>query len=152
MDRRVRLWWLWMIAVTAGVALFGASLLLLPVVMRGALNALYFPPPAGPPAMSGQSADYVSFVSGVLGAVMLGWAAMLCLVLAGPFRRGEAEAWRMLVISLAVWFVPDTVFSLAAGFWRNAVLNAVIAVLFAIPLVATWRSLAVSGTAGVPGE
>jgi hypothetical protein len=39
-----------------------------------------------------------------------------------------------------VWFVTDTVLSLATGFWQNAVLNVVLAVLFAVPLAATWRA------------
>jgi hypothetical protein len=38
-----------------------------------------------------------------------------------------------------VWFVLDTALSLVSGFWPNAVLNVVLAVLFAVPLAATYR-------------
>lgn len=55
----------------------------------------------------------------------------------------------MLVISLVAWFVPDTLYSLASGFWPNAVLNSVFALVFALPLWAT-RGLFL-GTAAAPG-
>jgi hypothetical protein len=45
----------------------------------------------------------------------------------------------IFAVSAAAWLVPDTVFSLWTGFWRNAVLNSVIALLFVIPLAATYR-------------
>ena len=59
-------------------------------------------------------------------------------MLFGPFRRGSREAWFTCTVSLAAWFVSDTMVSLANGFWQNAVLNAVIAILFAVPLAATY--------------
>jgi integral membrane sensor domain MASE1 len=46
-------------------------------------------------------------------------------------------------------FVPDTLYSLASGFWPNAVLNSVFALVFALPLWAT-RGLFL-GTAAAPG-
>ena len=42
-----------------------------------------------------------------------------------------------MVVSLLAWFVPDTALSLLSGFWQNAALNLVFAVLFALPLAAT---------------
>ncbi len=46
----------------------------------------------------------------------------------------------MVCVSVAAWIVPDTLFSPWTGFWQNAVLNAAILLLFAIPLVATRRA------------
>ena len=63
----------------------------------------------------------------------------MLLVLRGPFRRDPREGWTILAVSLTAWFVPDTIFSLASGFWQNAVLNAVFAVLYGIPLAAIHR-------------
>jgi hypothetical protein len=34
-------------------------------------------------------------------------------------------------VSLAAWLIPDTTLSLWSGFWQNAVLNVVLAILFA---------------------
>jgi len=70
---------------------------------------------------------------------MFGWGVMLLLVLLGPFRRGSHEAWLTLSISLAAWFIPDTIFSLWSGYWQNAVFNTALVFLFAIPLAATYR-------------
>jgi len=42
--------------------------------------------------------------------------------------------------SLAAWYFPDTLFSLWTGYWPNAVLNSVFALLFAVPLVATCKA------------
>ena len=85
-------------------------------------------------------ARYVALAHGVLGAVMVGWGAALLMLLFGPFRRGSREAWAMIVVSLALWFVLDTMVSFFAGFWQNAVLNVVLAVLFTVPLSATYRA------------
>ncbi len=68
---------------------------------------------------------------------MFGWGVALLCILLGPFRRGSREAWLTLVVSLAAWLIPDTTLSLWSGFWQNAVLNVVLAVLFAVPLAAT---------------
>jgi hypothetical protein len=53
----------------------------------------------------------------------------------GPLRQGDRSAWRIFVVSLLAWFVTDTLFSLWSGFWQNALLNGVFALLFAPPLI-----------------
>jgi hypothetical protein len=80
---------------------------------------------------------YITLTHGVLGAVMFGWGATLLLVLFGPFRRGSVEAWRTLIIALLAWFIPDTPYSLSTGFWQNAALNMVFALMVAPALAAT---------------
>ena len=82
---------------------------------------------------------YITFITAVLGAVMVGWGTILLFVLFGPFRRRHKEGWRMLAASLLAWFIPDTAFSLWSGFWQNAVLNCVMAGLFVIPLAETYK-------------
>jgi hypothetical protein len=108
--------------------------------MQAFFNVLMFGRSWLPPEYGSAVAPYLAFVYGVLGAVMLGWAVLMLLVLAGPFRRGEPEGWRMLAWPLAIWFVVDTTWSLATGYWQNAVLNAAFGLAFAIPLAATWRA------------
>jgi len=133
-------WWRWLVSVTAGLLLFGAAMVLLPVPMQRLFNALYFGSPEGNPAF-GPATGYLRFAFAVLGAVIMGWAACFLVILRGPFRRGSRDAWLAFALALAVWFVPDTAFSLWSGFWQNAVLNAGFALLFAIPLAATYREL-----------
>jgi hypothetical protein len=76
----------------------------------------------------------------VLGSVLLGWSSALLLVVLGPFRRGEHDGWRILAGSVVAWFVPDKLMSISYGFWQNAVLNLGVALLYAIPLAATYRT------------
>ena len=133
-------WWRWLVVVTAALLVLGLAMVLLPSATQQLYNVLYFGSPQGNSAFQ-PAAPYLKFVFAALGAVMVGWAVTLLIILRGPFRRRSREAWLAFSVSLLAWFVPDTTFSLWSGFWQNAVLNAVIAVLFAIPLAATYREV-----------
>ncbi|MGD0858235.1 MAG: hypothetical protein ABR912_02840 [Terracidiphilus sp.] len=137
---RFLFWWSWLLVVTSGVLLFGIAMFAAPELTRQSFGLLLFSSSASIDNFGGPAVAYIALVHGVLGAVMCGWSAALLFVLLGPFRRGSKESWRTLFISLLAWFVPDTVFSLWSGFWQNAVLNAVLAALFAMPLAATHRT------------
>lgn len=131
-------WFRWLLVVIVGVMLFGISMILSPELILQFFSLLVYAAADGIERQFGTAAvAYITLIHGVLGAVMLGWAVSLLLVLLGPFQRGIREGWVILSVSVTVWFVPDTLFSLWTGFWQNAVLNLVFALLFAIPLVAT---------------
>jgi len=133
------LWWLWLVAVTLGVMLFGISMVVAPGFIREFFSLLFYASSQHIDTFGEPAVAYITFAHGVLGAVMFGWGAALLCVLFGSFRRGHASGWRTLAISLTAWFVPDTVFSVWSGFWQNAILNVVLAVLFAIPLARTYK-------------
>lgn len=139
MNPKFLFWWRWLVVVTLGVLLFGLSLVLLPRPTQQLFNWLFFSSPQGNPAFSEAAVAYITFVCAVLGAVMFGWAVALLYALFGPFRCELREGWNMVTVSLTAWFVPDTAFSLWSGFWQNAVLNIGFAILFAIPLAATYQ-------------
>jgi hypothetical protein len=130
-------WWRWLIVVTVGVMLFGLVLVVVPGLTRQLFSILVFSSSDHITAFGEPAVSYITLVHGVLGAVMFGWGVALFCILLGPFRRGSREAWLTLAISLAAWLIPDTTLSLWLGFWQNAVLNAVLALLFAVPLAAT---------------
>lgn len=134
-----RLWRLWLQAAVAGVGLFGLACVVLPDAIAAFFNLLVFGRTWLPPEFGTAVVPYLSFVYGVLGAVMLGWAVLMMMVVEGPFRRGERAGWNMIALPLGIWLVVDTTWSLATGYWQNAVLNACFALAFAIPLAATWR-------------
>jgi hypothetical protein len=135
------IWFRWLSLVVLGVMAFGISMILAPELIKKLFSLLVYSAPGAIDAQFSPAAvEYITLVHGVLGAVMFGWGTVLLLVLYGPFRRGSREGWHMLAVSVAVWFVPDTLFSLWTGFWQNAVLNAALALLFAIPLAATYRA------------
>ena len=132
-------WFRWLLAVIVGAMLFGISMILAPGFIRRFFSLLAYTSANGMESRFGTAAvAYITLIHGVLGAVMFGWGMALLMVLLGPFRRGSREGWLILSVSVAVWFVPDTLFSLWTGFWQNAVFNLVFALLFAIPLAATY--------------
>jgi hypothetical protein len=133
------LWLRWLLAAAMSALLFGLSMLVLPAQAQVGFNLLLFGTTWHPPTFGPEAVGYIVFVTGILGAVMVGWSVLMLYVIAGPFRRGERAAWDMLAASLAAWFVPDTAFSIGTGFWQNAVLNVIFALAFAVPLAATWR-------------
>jgi multisubunit Na+/H+ antiporter MnhC subunit len=133
-------WWRWLVVVTLGVMAFGLSMVLAPDLIRKAFGLLVFSSSAGLDAFGGPANEYIMMVHAVLGAVMFGWGVALLFVLFGPFRSGSFHGWLTLCVSLSAWFVPDTAYSLWSGFWQNAVLNTAMAILFAIPLAATYRA------------
>jgi len=135
-------WWRWLVVVTFGVLLFGITMFVAPAPTRQFFGLLLFSSSRRLAAFGEPAVAYITLVHGVLGAVMFGWGTALLFVLLGPFRRGSKDAWTTLVISLLAWFVPDTVFSVWLRFWQNAALNALIGLLFAVPLAATNRAVA----------
>lgn len=134
-----RLWHAWLQVAVAGVGLFGLACVVLPDAIAAFFNLLIFGRTWLPPEFGAAAAPYLTFVYGVLGAVMLGWAVLMMMVLEGPFRRGERAGWLMIAVPMATWFAVDTTWSLATGYWQNAVLNGAFALAFGVPLAATWR-------------
>ncbi|BAZ53640.1 hypothetical protein NIES4103_63230 [Nostoc sp. NIES-4103] len=139
MNLEFRLWWYWLIIVTSGVTIFSISLVILPDFMQLFFNAMFFSHSQAHTSFSEVAYCYIKFLYGVLGAVMVGWNITLLFILTGPFLRRQREAWYAMTVSVLVWFMLDSSFSMSAGFWQNAVFNTMFIVFFAIPLVATYR-------------
>ena len=128
-------WWFWLLVVSGGVVAAGLVMLLAPGLTRLLFSLLLFASPVTIDRFGQQAVGYATLTHGVLGAVLFGWGVMLLAIVAGPLRRQSREAWTTCAISVAAWFIADTGFSLATGFWQNAVLNGVLAILFGLPLV-----------------
>jgi hypothetical protein len=54
-----------------------------------------------------------------------------------PFKRREQWAWNCLAVCFVVWFVTDTLFSVSAKVYTNAVNNFLMWVVMMLPLVMT---------------
>lgn len=129
-------WLRWLKIALAITALFGLMLVLAPALTRALFGAILYGDIAAIDARYGVALPYIDLVHAVLGAVMAGWAALMFLVVRGPLARGEREAWWMLVVSIGVWFVPDTAYSLVSGHWQNALFNVAFLAMFVPPLLA----------------
>ncbi len=75
-------------------------------------------------------------LNAISGAMLVGWGVTLYGLAAGPIARGDAEARRLFVTAVLVWFVLDCAASLAAGWPGNLVLNAAFLALLLSPLLA----------------
>lgn len=139
-----KFWWRWLLVVTDGVILFSLALMFLPETMLRFFNMLFYGVNEGSSLFGAFEADYLTFVYSVLGAVMIGWAVMMFLVLLGSFKRGEREGWYTMAVSLTVWFVVDSFISVWNGFAINAAFNLVFYILYAIPLAATYKQFFVA--------
>ena len=134
-----KFWWRWLIVVTDGVVLFSLALMLLPDTMLRFFNGLFFGVNEGRSLFGTLEGDYLVFVYSVLGAVMIGWATTLFFVIMGSFKRGEREGWYALAVSLTVWFIIDSFFSVLTGFAANVAFNVLFYILYAVPLAATYK-------------
>lgn len=131
-------WQRWLVVVTAGVMLYGISMVLAPDLLRQFFSLLAYGSPSTINSFGAEAADYIALAHAVMGSVMFGWGATMIFILFYQFRPGNRTGWLTIAVPLAAWFIPDTLFSLWSGFWQNAVLNLVFAILFAIPLAATF--------------
>jgi len=133
-------WWNWLVCVNVIVMLFGLSMVLLPSFMRQFFSLALYVTPLKIDTFDGPAIAYVTLVHGVLGATMFGWGMALMSILFDSFRQGKMAGWLGITFSITAWFIPDTLFSLWTGFWQNAGLNAIFALLFVVPLAATYRA------------
>ena len=134
-----RFWLNWLAVVTVGVIAFGLLLVIAPGLARQGFSLLVFSSADRISDFGPEAASYIELAQAVMGSVMAGWGMALLLILRGPMQRNLTEGLKFFGISLLVWFIPDTTFSIASGFWQNATLNLVFAVLFLIPLFALYR-------------
>jgi hypothetical protein len=135
------MWDRWLLVATAGVAIYALAL----VVAGGfvgdqVFDRLGFGPADGDIA-DGNPRDYVIFVYGVLGAVIIGWTASLVAIVRGPLRRREAWAWWALAGAVGVWFLVDTTLSPVLGYVGHALFNIGFVVILGIPMLAIGSEL-----------
>jgi len=133
------LWVGWLLTVSVGVSLFGLVLVIAPSLARQGFSLLVYGDAVHIDSFGGAAAEYVSLAHAVLGGVMVGWGVGLVLVVRNLLASGSRLGWRMIMLSVTAWFIPDTAYSLWSGFWQNAVLNLVFLLLFAVPLAATYH-------------
>ena len=142
----LRFWECWLILATALVAGFGLLLVVSPAFASWLFGWVAFGAASGVEDLGAAAQPYLALVHGVLGAVMFGWGVGLLLVVLGPFARGEWGGWLTIALSMSAWFAVDITLSAVTGFWGNVALNIGFALLFAVPLAATYSGFKRSHT------
>ena len=82
---------------------------------------------------------HLRFATALMGAVTMGWGLTFFAVFGAANRLGDqaGPVWHLLTLALVVWFVIDSVLSVATGFWLNAVSNAGLLTGYLVPVLAS---------------
>ncbi len=137
-----RFWKAWLIVSSVLLMAFGLGIVLFPDLAKGMFGLLlYFNGSYIKNSFSHEANHYISLVHGVLGAVLFAWGLQMYLVIRGLFEQAQFKAWMTVSLPLVGWFIVDSTFSLVVGYWQNAILNCVLATMFAIPLIAIRRHI-----------
>ena len=142
MQAPSRFWTHWLLFASASVVAFGLVLVIAPSLSRQAFSLLVYASPMAIDSFGPEQTRYISLSHAVIGSVMVGWGVALFYITQQLFATGNPLGRKLIAISIAAWFLPDTGYSLVSGYWQNAVLNAVFLAMFALPLWATRASRA----------
>jgi len=130
-------WRRWLIVAAGCTGLAGLGLATLAAVGATGVHDAIFDLVYLPGELQAPAGEVASFAIGVTGAVMVGWAAMILILLAGRRTSTVPSMWRALTAGLLAWFVVDGIVSITAGATGNVVLNVALLALFAPALAAT---------------
>ena len=70
--------------------------------------------------------DFLTFNQTLMGALTAGLGLAVFWIAREALARGERWAWSAIATSVGLWFVVDSVASIATGFGRNAICNVVL--------------------------
>jgi hypothetical protein len=131
----IPLFWInWLSFSTVFTMLFGLLMVMLPSLTLQGFGLMVFKNANQFNAFDPMVSAYIELAHAVMGSVLVGWGALMFMVVRKLLARGINESWGMVAGSVLLWYLPDTAFSLASGFWQNAVLNTGFACLYAVPL------------------
>lgn len=139
-STQLNFWFRWLIAADIIVIVFGTAQALLPDLVRQGFSLLVFSSSSYINTFPQDAIRYITLTHAVMGSVMIGWGISMMYTLFTQFRNGEWTGWVSIAVAMTLWFIPDTVMSIATGFWQNAVLNVGFILLFVIPLAATYKT------------
>lgn len=80
-------------------------------------------------------------ILGVLGATMIGWGMTILFVARYAFAHRVPYLLKIILASLVVWYIIDTLISAYFGANFNVALNSIILIAAVIPLIAGQRVL-----------
>jgi hypothetical protein len=82
--------------------------------------------------------QYMRFSLAILGAVTIGWSLTLMAVIQNTNqleKQVSKSIWIGMTASIIIWYVIDSILSIATGFWLNAVSNTIFSTTFLIPVI-----------------
>ena len=130
-------WQNWLRVASLMLVAYGVmmALVMLPPMhdpMRWMIDLVLEPSAAAGPALS----ERAVFVTGIAGAMLMGWGLLIYFVATHGIKSGADWAGRAILTSLMTWFVVDNIVSFEVGAYLNIAGNTVFALIFAVPFVA----------------
>lgn len=145
--KALNFWQRWLFMLGVIMVVFGLLLAffnqtaLFDWLFNNQINPVFWGSAAVPDLVRG----FQRWIYGVLGATLAGWGVFLAFLAHYPFARKERWAWNCIAVGLLVWFVSDTIISLAFGVNFNALFNLALFVAGMLPLIFTWRGFYKAG-------
>ena len=115
----------WISIVSIGILLFG-------IMMAFFVEPTIFPV---------EHSIIAKLILSVLGATMIGWAITILFVARYAFAHRVPYLLKIILASLVVWYIIDTLLSAYFEAYFNVVLNSIILIAAAIPLIVGQRVL-----------
>lgn len=143
MIRDFTFWNRWLVIVAWILIIFGLGLAvfnqtgIFDVAFNQRIDPAFWPEGAAPENIQ----PFQAWVYGVLGATVAGWGVFVLFLARHPLRNRQRWAWTCLLAGITLWFCVDTAISAYFGVFFNVVVNAFLALLIYIPLVATRKEL-----------
>lgn len=129
---------IWLKAASGIVTAFGIAFLFATLPGLSAplafLTDLIFWPLDGAETLTASSTRLFLAISG---GVLAGWGALLWLITTRLYPENPKLARMLILTSVGIWFAVDSLGSILAGAWLNALFNVLFLELFLIPL---WRA------------
>ena len=135
-------WLGWLTFTTVVTVAFGLLMVVAPGLTKQGFGLMIYQNASQFSLFDPQASKLFELAHAVMGSVMAGWGALMFMLVRRLPRSDVKDTLNMLSVSLLVWFVPDTTFSVYSGLWQNAVLNASFAFLYGVGL---WGLRGLSG-------
>ncbi|MBN1313164.1 MAG: hypothetical protein JXB30_17275 [Anaerolineae bacterium] len=138
--KRFIFWQRWLLVLSIVIIIFGLVMSLLSsTAVFDLLNNQVNPVFWNAQPIPEQALAFRSWIYGVTGAAMAGWGVFFAFLAHYPFRRREKWAWTCILLGVLIWYVPDTIISLASGVVFNAIFNTSLLAAVALPLLMTYK-------------
>jgi len=132
-----RIWQVWLTIWAISVIGFGLILTGGGLEATGAPTMLLLDILNGPAPL--EATPTLRFALGVCGPVSMGWGLTTLYAMRAAIGLGHQGRWlwQAITISVFLWFIPDSILSVATGFWRNVIPNIGYMGAFLIPVLAS---------------
>lgn len=133
-------WRKWMMTGAAITELTGIAMvvgLLVPggdAVLAWIMDLVFWPLDGGAETAIAANAK---LATGIAGAVLTGWGAMLWFMARDGFPTRQPWVWRAALVGVLAWFVLDGIVSVSVGAGLNVIGNLVFLALLLPPLIGT---------------